>query len=268
MIGIFDSGFGGLTILKGILKELTQYDFMYLGDNARVPYGTRSQEAILEFSKQAVDYLFSRDCQLIIFACNTASAQALRQIQKKYLPEKWSGKNVLGVIRPTAEIAAQATKNNKVGVLATESTVASGSFVAELKVQNKNIKVYQNAAPLLVPIIEAGESSWQGTDLILQKYLKPLIKKDIDTLILGCTHYPLLKNKIRKIVGKNIKVISQDEIIGKKLKEYLDKHDEYTEKLGQNKKQIFLTTDYSPRFEELAQRFFKQKIKIKRISLE
>ncbi|PJE59602.1 MAG: glutamate racemase [Candidatus Portnoybacteria bacterium CG10_big_fil_rev_8_21_14_0_10_44_7] len=265
MIGLFDSGFGGLTILKGILRKLPQYDFVYLGDNARVPYGTRSQEVILDFSRQAVDFLFNHGCDLVLFACNTASAQALRQIQQKYLPLKYANKNVLGVIRPTAEVAVTTTRNGRIGVLATESTVTSNSFVVELKQQNKNIKVFQNAAPLLVPIVEAGETNWRGTDLLLRRYLKPLMEKKIDTLVLGCTHYPLLKKKIRKIVGPQVKVISQDEIVGSKLKKYLERHPEYEKKLGRYKKRVFYTTDYSPRFARLAQRFFSQKIRVKKI---
>lgn len=267
MIGVFDSGFGGLTILKGILKKMPEYNFMYLGDNARVPYGTRSHEVIFEFSREAVDFLFSQGCQLIIFACNTASAQTLRQLQREYLPKRWPGRNVLGVIRPTVEVAAGVTQNKKIGVLATESTVASKSFAQELKKQDKQIKVWQEAAPLLVPLVEAGETSWAGTELLLRKYLKPLLAQKIDTLILGCTHYPLLKTKIRKMVGSKVKVVSQDEIIGAKLQEYLARHREYERKLTKRKKRIFLTTDYSLRFERLAQKFFGQKIKIKKISL-
>ncbi len=265
MLGIFDSGFGGLTILKGILKELPEYDFMYLGDNARVPYGGRSPETVLGFSKEAVDFLFGRKCELIIFACNTASAQALREIQQKYLPQKYPGKNVLGVIRPTVEEAAKITKNKRIGVLATEGTVASESFVKELARQDKKIKVFQQAAPLLVPIVEAGEVGWRGTDLILNKYLKPLLGKRIDTLILGCTHYPVLKGKIRKIVGKNVKVVSQDEIIGRKLREYLGRHFEYEKKLSKKGQRIFYTTDYSPRFARLAKLFLGEEAEIEKV---
>lgn len=267
MLGIFDSGFGGLTILKGVLKELPEYDLMYLGDNARVPYGGRSPETVLKFSQEAVDFLFAQGCELIIFACNTASAQALRKIQQQYLPRKYPGKNVLGVIRPTGEEAASVTKNKRVGVLATEGTVASGSFAQELKEQDKRIKVFQQPAPLLVPIVEAGEAAWPGTNLLLKKYLKPLLGKKIDTLILGCTHYPVLKNKIRKIAGKNVKVISQDEIIGRKLKEYLERHPEYEKKLGKRSQRIFYTTDYSPRFARLAKLFLGKEIKIEKIVL-
>ncbi len=279
MIGVFDSGFGGLTIFRELVKQLPKYDYIYLGDSARTPYGNRSQDLIFEFSRQAVDYLFKQGCQLIILACNTASSEALRRIQqehlsKNYLPRiipkefvRGPKRRVLGVIRPTVEEAVKLTKNNKIGVIGTERTVSSGAYVREIKNLNPKIKVFQQACPLLVPIIEAGEHNWEGTDLILKQYLKPLIKKKIDTLILGCTHYPIIKNKIRKIVGK-IKLVSQEEIIGPKLKDYLIRHPEIERRIGKAGKRIFLTTDLTNKFQKLGSLFYGKNIYPTRIQLE
>ena len=279
MIGVFDSGFGGLTIFRELVKQLPKYDYIYLGDSARTPYGNRSQDLIFEFSRQAVDYLFKQGCQLIILACNTASSEALRRIQqehlsKNYLPRiipkefvRGPKRRVLGVIRPTVEEAVKLTKNNKIGVIGTEGTVSSGAYVREIKNLNPKIKVFQQACPLLVPIIEAGEHNWEGTDLILKKYLTPLIKKKIDTLILGCTHYPIIKNKIRKIVGK-IKLVSQEEIIGPKLKDYLIRHPEIERRIGKAGKRIFLTTDLTNKFQKLGSLFYGKNIYPTRIQLE
>ena len=278
MIGVFDSGFGGLTIFKELVKKLPQYNYIYLGDSARAPYGNRSQDLIFEWTQQAVDYLFEpphqtfgsggkHGCQLIILACNTASAEALRKIQQEYLPLKYPKRRVLGVIRPTAEEAIKITKNNKIGVIGTERTVSSEAFIKEIKKLNSSIKVFQQACPLLVPMIEAGGHDWEGVDLILKKYLTPLIGKKIDTLILGCTHYPIIKDKIKKITGQ-IQLISQEEIIGPKLVDYLKRHPEIEKKLGKSKKRIFLTTDSTDRFQKLGSQFFGKKIFPKIISLE
>ena len=265
MLGVFDSGFGGLTIFKRLVKELPKYDYIYLGDSARAPYGNRSQDLIFEFAKQAVDYLFKRGCQMIILACNTASAEALRKIQQEWLLANYPRRRVLGVIRPTAEEAID--KERRVGVIGTEATISSGAYIKELKKLNPNIQVFQQACPLLVPIIEAGEHNWEGTNLILKKYLKPLLAKKIDTLILGCTHYPIIKNKIKKIVGKNIKIISQEEIIGLKLADYLKRHPEIEKKISKSGKRIFLTTDLADKFQKLGSLFFGKKIYPKRIQL-
>lgn len=265
MLGVFDSGFGGLTIFKRLVKELPKYDYIYLGDSARAPYGNRSQNLIFEFAKQAVDYLLKQGCQLIILACNTASAEALRRIQQEYLPVKYPQRRVLGVIRPTAEEAID--KERRVGVIGTEATISSGAYIKELKKLNPNIQVFQQACPLLVPIIEAGEHNWEGTNLILKKYLKPLLAKKIDTLILGCTHYPIIKNKIKKIVGKKIKLVSQEEIIGLKLADYLKRHPEIEKKLGKSGKRIFLTTDLTDKFQKLGSLFYAKKILAKKLIL-
>ncbi len=277
MIGVFDSGFGGLTIFKELVKQLPEYDYIYLGDSARAPYGNRSQELIFKFTKQAVEYLFKplhqifgggkQGCELIILACNTASAEALRRIQQEWLPKNFPQKRVLGVIRPTVEEAVKMTKNNKIGVIGTEATISSRSYIREIQNLNPKIKIFQRACPLLVPIIEAGEHNQEGIDLILKKYLKPLIKKDIDTLILGCTHYPIIKDKIKKITGQ-IQLISQEEIIGPKLIDYLKRHPEIEKKLGKFKKRIFLTTDLTDKFQKLGSQFFGKKIFPKVIQLE
>lgn len=288
MIGVFDSGFGGLTIFKELVKKLPQYNYIYLGDSARAPYGNRSQDLIFEWTQQAVDYLFEpthqtfgsggkpphqtfgsggkQGCQLIILACNTASAEALRKIQQEYLPLKYPERRVLGVIRPTVEEAIKITKNNKIGVIGTERTVSSEAFIKEIKKLNSSIKVFQQACPLLVPMIEAGGHDWEGVDLILKKYLAPLIEKKIDTLILGCTHYPIIKDKIKKITGQ-IQLVSQEEIIGPKLFDYLKRHPEIEKKLGKSKKRIFLTTDSTDKFQKLGSQFFGKKISPKIISL-
>lgn len=271
MIGIFDSGFGGLTILKGILKKLPQYDYIYLGDNARVPYGSRSSEITYEFTKQAVNYLMKKDCVLIILACNTASALALRRLQREWLPKNFPKNRILGVIRPAVEKATEDLKNNiKIGILATESTVKSRAFTGEIKKISASwrtkIKVFEQSAPLLVPIIEAGEHNWKGTDLILKKYLKPLLREKIDVLILGCTHYPIVKNKIKKI-AKNIKIISEDELIPDKLADYLGRHPEIEKRLSKKHKRTYLTTDLNPRVKLLSNLFLKRRISPKLIKL-
>lgn len=266
MIGVFDSGFGGLTVFKELVKKLPQYDYIYLGDSARAPYGNRSQELIFKFTKQAVDYLFKQGCQLIILACNTASAEALRRIQQEWLPSNCPKGRVLGVIRPTVEEAVKITENNKIGVIGTEGTIKSEAFFKELKKLNPNVEVFQRACPLLVPIIEAGEHDWEGVGLILKKYLTSLLRREVDTLILGCTHYPIIKNKIRDIV-EGIKLVSQEEVIGPKLADYLERHPEIEKKLKKSGKRIFITTDLTDRFQKLGSQFFGQKISPKHTHL-
>lgn len=239
-IGIFDSGFGGLNILRGIVKKLPKYDFLYLGDAARVPYGTRSPETVYGFAKQAVDFLFKKNCALIIFACNTASSDTLRRIQKEYLPKFYPWKKVLGVLVPAAELAASKTKNGRIGVMATPGTVSSGSFKRELLKINPKIKLFQNACPMLVPLVEAGEHDSAVTDIFLKKYLTPLINKKIDTLILGCTHYGILERKIKKIAGKNIHLICEAGVVAIKLKDYLQRHPEIEKKCPRMANELFI----------------------------
>ena len=265
VIGIFDSGFGGLNVMKGIVKELPNYNYIYLGDTARIPYGNRSKEVVYEFTKQAVDFLFGSGCELIILACNTVSSDALRRIQQEYLFKRYSKKTVLGVIIPAVEHASLKTKNKRVGVIATEGTVQSGAFKREFKKIDKKIKIFQKACPLLVPIVEAGQHNSKVVDIILQEYLKPLKANKIDTLILGCTHYGILEKKIKKIVGKKIKVVSEAGIVARKLQEYLRRHPEIDKKLMKNKKYVFYSTDLTEGFKKLGSKFFGKKIKVRKV---
>ncbi len=273
MIGIFDSGFGGLTIFKSIEKKLPNYDYIYLGDNARAPYGNHSQSVIYQYTKEAVDYLFAQGCSLIILACNTASAEALRKIQQEHLPQKHKNKNVLGVIRPLAEAASELTKNNIVAVMGTRSTVESGAYTRELKEQSlprgktgKKIKVVQEACPLLVPLIEESMEKTPAAKMILKKYIRPLKSSHPDTVILGCTHYGWMQRDIQKYFGQKTKVLYSGEITATKLAEYLAKHPEYSHTQAKGKR-LFLTTDNSDRFDAAAKKFLGRTIKSKKIDL-
>jgi len=265
-IGVFDSGFGGLEILREIVKELPQYNYIYLGDTARVPYGNRSQEQIYDFTKQAVDFLFKRGCHLIILACNTVSSEALSKIQQEYLPEHYPEKKVLGVVVPAVE-AAEETKNNRIGVMATHGTIDSNAFERELKKFNPQTKVFQQVCPLLVPAIERGKQDSESTRTLLENYLNPLLEKKIDVLILGCTHYGLLENQIREIVGNEIKIISEGKIVAGKLKDYLERHSEIENVLTKNSEIEFLTTGLSDKFRTLGTIFFGKPINPQKVSL-
>ncbi len=267
-IGVFDSGFGGLDILRGIIQENGEYDYLYLGDTARTPYGTRSQEIIYEFTKQAIDFLFAKNCELIIIACNTASAEALRKIQKNYIPKKYPHKKVLGVLIPAVESALEKTINKKVGIIATASTVRSCAFTKEIHKRDTSIRVYEQACPLLVPIVEAGEKYHKATDIILREYLQPLQKKHIDTLILGCTHYGLLESKIKKILGKDVAIISEARTVPKKLKLYLHNHSSLEQTLSKKSSLLFYSTDLTENFQTLGSMFFGKKINVKKITLQ
>ena len=270
-IGIFDSGYGGLTILDAIRKKLPQYDYLYLGDNARAPYGTHSFEVIYRYTLQAVKYLLEQDCALIILACNTASAKALRSIQQKDLPLIKDKKvNVLGVIRPTVEVVPSITKNGHVGILATPATVSSESYVLELEKIAENLTITQQACPLWVPLIEAGEHNNPGADYFVDLYLREILAKDpkIDTLILGCTHYPLLKEKIDSwLAGTNIQTIAQGELEADSLKDYLLRHPEYRDQLSQGATCRYLTTENADRFAQSASIFLAQPICAEHIDL-
>lgn len=266
-IGVFDSGFGGLNVLREIVKKLPAYDYIYFGDTARAPYGNRSQELIYKFTEQAADFLFRKGCQLIILACNTASSEALRKIQQDYLPKKYPERRVLGVVIPASEEASEKTINNKIAVLATNGTVKSDAFKNELKKLNPEMRVFQNAAPLLVPLVESGEYNSKAAKLILKNYLSPLIRKKIDTLILGCTHYEVLKKQIRKIAGEKINLITEGKVVAEKLKDYLERHPETEKKIGKNSEIKFYTTDLTDAFSVLGSRFFGKKIKAEKICL-
>lgn len=259
IIGVFDSGVGGLSVLKHLLSSLPNYNYIYLGDNARVPYGEKSPETIYEYSRQAMDFLFQEGCNLIIIACNTVSAQALRKLQQEYLVSKYPDRKILGVIRPLAEMAASSHKNT-IGIIGTKSTIASSAYSKEINQLNKKIKIEAQASPLLVPLIEEGWSNKPETKMILKKYLRPLKIKSIDMLILACTHYPFLIKDIQRICGKKILVPNPGEIIAESLKDYLNKHQEL--KLTETNKASckFYSTDNTKLVQELAEKFLEQKI--------
>ncbi len=268
MIGVFDSGFGGLTIFKEIEKKLPNYHYIYLGDNARAPYGNNSQSVIYEYTRQAIDFLFAQGCNLVILACNTASAEALRKLQQEYVPQKYPGKNILGVIRPLAEVAAALSKNKMIGVMGTRSTVESKSYIRELKAQNKKIIVFQQACPLLVPLIEENWEQAKETKTILKKYILPLKNYQPDTIILACTHYGWLQADIVRYFGRKIKVLDSGQIVADKLVEYLKRHPEYVKPVKNVKaKREFLTTDDHKKFVKSAEKYLGRKIKAKTISL-
>src|SRR3989339_927108 len=238
-IGVFDSGLGGLTILKALLKELPQYNYVYLGDNARVPYGNRSPETIYEFTKQAVEFLFKKNCKIIILACNTATSTSLKKIQQEYLPKHYPDRRVLGVIKPVVEELESQIINNKtqkIGIIGTKATVNSGAFVREIDKTLPNSSVYQQACPLLVPFIEDGLKNNKVLKLILKEYLDGLLKEKIKALVLACTHYEVIEKEIQKTIGREIKIISEGKIIAKKLEEYLQNHQEIEKKLEKHKK--------------------------------
>lgn len=268
-IGIFDSGVGGLTILKNIRKELPQYDYIYLGDNARAPYGTRSFEVIYQYTLEAVEKLFSMGCHLVILACNTASAKALRTIQQKDLPKLAPNKRVLGVIRPTTENIHSYTKSKHVGILATPGTVKSDSYVIEINKFSPDITVVQEACPMWVPIVEGNEYQTEGGRYFIQKHIENIFKKDalIDTLVLGCTHYPILINEIKKHVPSYVNIISQGEIVSKQLKDYLNRHPEIETKCSKKGSVEYFTTEDPSSFGEKAGIFLEEKIVVKHIEL-
>ena len=268
MIGIFDSGLGGLTVFKEIASKLPTYQLLYLGDTARTPYGNRSQELIYEFTKQAVDFLFFQGCELIIIACNTASSEALRKIQQEYLPQQYPHKKVLGVIRPVAEEAVKVTKNKRIGVTGTRGTINSQAYDKELTILDKEVKVFSQACPLLVPLVEEGWLKKPETMKIVRGYVRPLKQQKIDTLILGCTHYPFLWKQFQQISGKNIKVLNSPEIVAEKLADYLKRHPEVEKKLVKNGNHHFFVTDVTVNFQEIAERFLGHKIILEKIDLK
>jgi len=284
MIGVFDSGFGGLTILKQFLKQLSQYDYIYLGDNARMPYGNKSQEVIYNYTKKAVDFLFKQGCELVIIACNTASAKALRKTQQEWLPEHQPEKRVLGVVIPVVEEAVE-IEGGRIGVIGTRATIESGVYEQELNklkpdleaepLRNETFRrgsasygIYQQPCPLLVPLVEEGWLKKPETKMILKKYLRPLKQKKIDTLILGCTHYPFLIKDIQRIMGKNCRVLDPPKIVAEKLRDYLKRHPEIESKISKNQELLFYTTDDAKRFKQFGEKFLSKGIKkVKRVEL-
>ena len=261
-IGVFDSGYGGLTVLKEIVKELPQYDYLYLGDNARTPYGTRSFDTIYEYTLECVKHLFDQGCHLVILACNTASAKALRNIQQKDLPLLAPEKRVLGVIRPTAEIIGTFSKTNHVGVLGTSGTISSESYKIEIGKQFPGLSVFQQACPMWVPLVENGEHLNSGADYFIEKYINELFEQSdqIDTLLLACTHYPLLIEKIRQYAPEGINILNQGEVVAPSLKTYLDRHPEIAGKISKGGDLTFLTTDSTENFDRHASLFFGSEI--------
>jgi glutamate racemase len=244
-IGIFDSGYGGLTVMKEIVATLPQYDYLYLGDNARTPYGTRSFDTIYAYTLECVQYLFDHGCSLVILACNTASAKALRTIQQKDLPRMDPSKRVLGVIRPTAEVIGNYTKTGSVGVLGTSGTIKSNSYILEIEKQFPNIKVYQQSCPMWVPLVENGEAESPGADFFIKKELDNILGQsaEIDTILLACTHYPLLIKKITENLPAYITVLSQGSIVAQSLADYLQRHPDKEARCSKNGSRIYQTTD-------------------------
>lgn len=281
MIGIFDSGIGGLTVTREVLKQLPEYQLLYLGDTARMPYGNRSQELIHQFTEQAVDYLFKQGCELVILACNTASAEALRKIQQEWLPafvptavgtsagkpKHYSSKRVLGVIRPVVEEAVKISRFGRIGVVGTTATISSNAYVRELQALKPEVKVFQQDCPLLVPLVEEGWQKRPETMKILRYYLRPLKKQRIDTLILGCTHYPILLKQFQNGAGKSIKVFDPAQVVAEKLKDYLARHPEIEQKLVKGKAHRFLVTDITEVFAKNAEAWLGQKIKLEKVTL-
>ena len=268
-IGVFDSGYGGLTVLHGIRQLLPQYDYMYLGDNARAPYGSRSFEVVYQFTRQAVMKLFSMGCHLVILGCNTASAKALRSIQQRDLPKLDPSRRVLGIIRPTAEVIGGITKSRHVGVLATEGTINSHSYSMEIRKLFPDIEVSGVACPLWAAIVEAGEADSPGADYFVKKRIDQLMRKDpaIDTVILGCTHYPLLMSSVAKNVPDGVRIMSQGTYVAEALQDYLARHPEMEGKLTKGGTCRYFTTESSERFSETARIFLHEDVNVSHVDL-
>jgi glutamate racemase len=268
-IGIFDSGFGGLTVLKEIKQQLPHYDYLYLGDNARAPYGSRSFDTVYEYTLECVKHLFSMGCELIVLACNTASAKALRSIQQKNLPLIDPNKRVLGVIRPTTEIIGNYSKTGHVGVLGTSGTVNSGSYLVEIEKFFPGLKVYQEACPMWVPLIENNDYQNPGANFFIERHVKNIMakQKDIDAIILACTHYPIIINQIKTFLPSHVQLLSQGEIVASSLKDYLMRHPEIEKTCSKNGSLEFYTTDLPETFDASATLFYGETIQSKHLAL-
>ncbi|MDD2552514.1 MAG: glutamate racemase [Dysgonamonadaceae bacterium] len=268
-IGVFDSGYGGLTILSEIKELMPQYDYIYLGDNARAPYGNKSYDLIYNFTLQAVKWFFAQGCQLVIIACNTASAKALRRLQQQYLPTIDPHKRLLGVIRPTAIAIASLSKNGHVAVLGTEATIKSKLYEEEMNNLHPHLKLTSEACPMWVPLVENLEYDKPGADYFVKQHLTKILEKDnkIDTIILGCTHYPLLLKKIKQYIPDNITVISQGKYIAESLKDYMNRHPEMDSICSKNGKRLYYTTDSAEKFKDIASAFLKETIEVEKIKL-
>jgi len=268
-VGIFDSGYGGLTVMKEIVKLLPQYDYLYLGDNERAPYGSRDFETVYQYTWQAVKWFFEQGCPLVILACNTASAKALRTIQQKKLPENYPNRRVLGVIRPSSEEIGKFTSSGHVGILGTTGTVQSGSYLLEIKKFFPNLVVSQEACPMWVPLVESGEADSEGTGYFIKENLDNILAADpeIDTLLLACTHYPLLQHRIRAYLPKQINLVSQGKIIANSLADYLMRHPEVETECTKTGKMIFYTTGDTADFDAHGSLFFGQTIRSEKAHL-
>jgi len=268
-IGVFDSGYGGLTVLKELEKALPQYDYLYLGDNARAPYGTRSFDTVYEYTLQAVKWLFEQGCPLVILACNTASAKALRNIQQNDLPGLDPAKRVLGVIRPTAEIAGKLTKTGNIGILGTQGTVSSHSYILELQKFFPEVKVYQEACPMWVPLVENNEYNKPGADYFVKQNIDQLLAQcpDLDAVFLACTHYPLLLDKINKYIPDGMRVFEQGSIVAEGLVHFLERHPEMRSRLSTGSTRNFTTTDHAENFDKQATVFYGKSVSSHRIEL-
>ena len=268
-IGVFDSGYGGLTILHGIRQVLPEYDFLYLGDNARTPYGPRSFEVVYEFTRQAVTRLFEMGCHLIVLGCNTASAKALRTIQQNDIPKIDPDRRVLGVIRPTAEVIGNLTASRHVGVLATEGTIKSESYTLEIQKLHPDIQVTGVACPFWVPLVEYNEADSPGADYFVKKRIDQIMRLDpeIDTIILGCTHYPLLLPKIHKYIPRGIRIVAQGEYVANSLKQYFERNPELEARCTRGGTVHYLTTENPEKFKESAQLFLHEPVEVENITL-
>lgn len=268
-IGVFDSGYGGLTIYNEIQKLLPQYDYLYLGDNARTPYGTRSFDVVCEFTRQAVRYLFQQGCQLVILACNTASAKALRTIQQADLPALDPNRRVLGIIRPTVERVGEVTKSGHVGVLATEGTIKSHSYPLEIRKLYPEIEVVGESCPMWVPLVETNEYESEGADFFVKRHIDSLLARDpeIDTIILGCTHYPILMDKIRKYTPEGITLLTQGAAVASSLAWYLQRHPEMERLCTKGGKTVFCTTEADGKFGTQASLFLNYPVEVKNVTL-
>jgi len=263
-IGIFDSGLGGLTIMAQLLKKLPQYDYVYFGDNARVPYGGRSKKIIYQFAQQGIKFLFDQNCLLVILACNTTSTNALKKLQREFLPDSYPNHRVLGVVIPTIEELID-LNSRRIGLIGTRATINSNAYSREIKKTIPDAKVFEQTTPLLVPIIEEGETNWPGLNSILTQYLSPLLRNNIDSLVLGCTHYGIVYKQIKKIVGPKIKIIRQEELIPRKLESYLRHHQEIEHRLDIQGKTSFFVSDLNSQYYHFAERLlgFRPKLIIK-----
>ena len=268
-IGVFDSGYGGLTVFKELVKELPQYDYVYLGDNARVPYGIRSFETVYQYTLECVNHLFGKGCSLIILACNTASAKALRNIQQKDLPKMPELRRLLGVIRPTTEIIGKLSKTGQVGVFATQGTVNSQSYVIEANKFFPDVKVYQEACPMWVPLVENNEHHSPGADYFVKKHIDQLLQQspDIDTIILACTHYPLLMDKIREFLPASVQLVSQGHIVAHSLADYLQRHPEIEQLCSKGGHKKYFTTESVTDFNKKAAIFLGREVESQLLNL-